>query len=217
MTLIIGVISQKGGVGKSTIARTIAKEYAQAEWDVLIADLDPKQGTSFDWNSRRLSADIKPEIQVQQFSSVESAMRLKDKYDVVVFDGAPHATSDTLKIAQASDFVVLPTGGSLDDLRPQVKLAHDLVKHKIDRAKIAFILSKIDSSETELNETIDYLSQTSYKVIDGHIPEKRAFRNALNEGKTLTDTSYNSLNKAVEKAIQSIVDHVSMVQNNKAS
>ena len=48
MALVIGVVSQKGGVGKSTCARLIAREYAYAGWDVKIADLDVSQGTSFD-------------------------------------------------------------------------------------------------------------------------------------------------------------------------
>jgi len=40
MALVIAVVSQKGGVGKSTCARLIAREYAQAGWNVKIADLD---------------------------------------------------------------------------------------------------------------------------------------------------------------------------------
>jgi len=38
--MIIAIASQKGGVGKSTLARLIAREYAQAKWNVKIADLD---------------------------------------------------------------------------------------------------------------------------------------------------------------------------------
>jgi hypothetical protein len=37
---IIGIASQKVGVGKSTLARLIAREYAAADWNVKIADLD---------------------------------------------------------------------------------------------------------------------------------------------------------------------------------
>jgi Mrp family chromosome partitioning ATPase len=51
--LIIGVVSQKGGVGKSTLARLIAREYAQAGWRVKIADLDIQQCTAFSWQARR--------------------------------------------------------------------------------------------------------------------------------------------------------------------
>ena len=38
MTVMIGVVSQKGGVGKSTISRLVAREYAAAGWTVKIAD-----------------------------------------------------------------------------------------------------------------------------------------------------------------------------------
>lgn len=211
MTLIIGIISQKGGVGKSTIARTIAKAYAQSEWNVLIADMDVKQGTTFEWNSRRLNADLQPELQVQQFSSVTSSQKVKDSYDLIVYDGTPHSTTDTLAIAQISNAVFLPTGGSLDDLKPQIRLAHELVKKGINKEQVAFILSRVDSSEAEYLETVDYLEQTPYKVIDGFIPEKRAFRNALNEGKTLTDTSFQSLNRKADQCIQAMVDYVSEI------
>ena len=54
MATIIGIVSQKGGVGKSTIARLLAREYAQAGWNAKIADLDVAQGTSFNWQARRL-------------------------------------------------------------------------------------------------------------------------------------------------------------------
>ena len=40
MALIIGVVSQKGGMGKSTIARLIARELAAQDWEVKIGDLD---------------------------------------------------------------------------------------------------------------------------------------------------------------------------------
>ena len=54
MGIVIGVVSQKGGVGKSTIARMIAREFAAQDWRVKIGDLDISQATSFKWRSRRL-------------------------------------------------------------------------------------------------------------------------------------------------------------------
>src|SRR5450631_1941531 len=49
MAVIVGMVSQKGGVGKSTLSRLVAREYANAGWSVKIADLDVSQGTSFSW------------------------------------------------------------------------------------------------------------------------------------------------------------------------
>ncbi|MGI4794611.1 MAG: AAA family ATPase, partial [Janthinobacterium lividum] len=56
MTTIIGLISQKGGVGKSTLARAIAREAAANGLKVKLADLDTQQGTSSNWHRRRLDA-----------------------------------------------------------------------------------------------------------------------------------------------------------------
>ena len=50
---VISVVGQKGGPGKSTIARAIGTCYAAAEWQVKIADLDINQSTSFGWLQRR--------------------------------------------------------------------------------------------------------------------------------------------------------------------
>lgn len=50
MTLMIGMVSQKGGVGKSTMSRLVAREYAAAGWEVKIADLDVSQGTSLNFS-----------------------------------------------------------------------------------------------------------------------------------------------------------------------
>jgi pantothenate kinase-related protein Tda10 len=48
-TAIIAIVSQKGGVGKSTMARALAREAANNGLKVKIADLDTQQGTSVDW------------------------------------------------------------------------------------------------------------------------------------------------------------------------
>ena len=44
--MIISLISQKGGVGKSTLARLLAVEIAKAGWRVKIADLCQRAGCS---------------------------------------------------------------------------------------------------------------------------------------------------------------------------
>ena len=46
MAIFLGIVSQKGGVGKSTLARLVAREYAEAGWDVKIADLSNRSAKS---------------------------------------------------------------------------------------------------------------------------------------------------------------------------
>ena len=139
MAIIIGVISQKGGVGKSTISRLIAREFAAQGWHTKIGDLDISQATSFRWRSRRLLNGIEPDIPVEQYGRVDQALKIADQYDILVIDGAPHATQATYQIAKASDLIVIPTGLAVDDLEPGVMLAHELVQ-SIPRDRIVFAL-----------------------------------------------------------------------------
>jgi chromosome partitioning protein len=45
---IIAFVSQKGGVGKSTLARAVAVETTQKKVKTLLADCDPQQSTSYE-------------------------------------------------------------------------------------------------------------------------------------------------------------------------
>ncbi|WP_310707558.1 nucleotide-binding protein, partial [Burkholderia multivorans] len=53
MAAIVAFVSQKGGVGKSTLARALAREAAAGGLRVKVADLDTQQGTAVDWHRLR--------------------------------------------------------------------------------------------------------------------------------------------------------------------
>jgi len=217
MMLIVGMVSQKGGVGKSTLARLVAREYALAGWTVKIADLDVSQGTSFNWQSRRLQAGIEPVIAVERFGTVEQALKIGEHYDLVILDGPPHSTAGTLKIAEASLLTVLPTGLSLDDLEPSVLLAHELRKRGIRTANLAFALSRVGDSESEIQEAREYVAEAGYRVLAGSLPEKTAYRRASDEGRSLTETRFPSLNKRSDELVQGIIDLVTFMQKERAA
>ena len=206
MTLLIGIISQKGGVGKSTVSRLIAREYALAGWDVKIADLDISQGTSVDWKKRREANTITPEIAVEPFRTVAQALKHADVYDLMVLDGAPHSMQGTLEIAKASNLVVLPTGLSLDDLKPSILLAHELTAAGVSEDKIAFALCRVGDRSNEIEEARQYITKAGYEVLKGSLPEKTAYRRASDEGKAVSEVSYSSLRKRAEEVAQSIID-----------
>ncbi len=168
----------KGGVGKSTCARLIAREYAQAGWDVKIADLDISQGTSFDWHLRRLQQQFQPSVAVERFGPIEQALKGRTHHDLIVMDGAPHSTAATLKIVDASILSVLPTGLSLEDLKPQILLAHELVKEGVDKRKLVFALCRVGDSESLQQSARDYITQAGYKLLSGSLPEKLAYLKA---------------------------------------
>ena len=112
---------------------------------------------------------------------------------------------------------ILPTGLSLDDLEPSVLLAHELRKREIKTARIAFALSRVGDSESEIEEARNYITQAGYPVLAGSLPEKTAYRRASDEGRSLTETRFPSLNKRSDVLAQGIVDLITQMQKGKAA
>jgi len=213
MAIIVSFVSQKGGVYKSTLARLLAREFAAQYWNVKIADLDISQGTCFQWRARRLEHQIEPDVSVEQFGSVDKALRIADQYDMLIFDGAPHSSSATRAIALASDLTVIPTGLAVDDLQPAVTLAHDLVKNGVAKNKLVFVLCRVGDSANEIEDARVYLNEAGYDVLAGALPEKVAYRRASDEGRALTETRFPSLNERAEEVAQGMVDKISQLSS----
>src|SRR5271154_6650022 len=144
--MIISLISQKGGVGKSAMARLLGVEFTKAGWSVKIADLDPVQGTTTRWKARRDHAGIQPEIAVEKFRTIERALKEAERFDLLILDGPAHAEQGGRTMAQASDLVLMPTCYGLDDLEAQVEAAYELEEGGINRDRIWFIFSRTSGS-----------------------------------------------------------------------
>lgn len=209
--LRIGLASQKGGVYKSAIARAIAATYAGAGWEVKICDLDIDQSTCHEWNLRRMQAGITPSIRVETFATFDKAFKTSnaDEVDLVIFDGRPQATAGTVDMGRAVDLMILPTGLSLDDLRPTVRLANTLVeKHGIAPERIAFALIRGGDSDKEIVEVRNYLASTPYHLLAGTLHEKVLYRRAHDAGLAVTEVSHKGLKEQAGRLVQSVVDRL---------
>jgi chromosome partitioning protein len=214
--MFIGVLSQKGGVGKSTLSRALAVEFARNEWEVKIADMDLKQSTSTIWNRKRMDHNHKPSISAEPFSNVEEALKSAENYELMILDGAGQADIQTLKIAKACDFIILPSGVTADDLEPQVKLAHELKKKGIPVEKIGMCLSRVGTSKNEMEAAKEYLERTGYSFL-GVIPEKTSIGQCSDEGLAANETKYDSINETVNNLIQNIYNHIININEKEAS
>lgn len=206
--MIIGIVSQKGGVGKSTLALLLAREYAANKWLVKIADMDSKQGTSTRWNMSRNHADIEPLVKTEQYRSVSDAVTDYNtrEIDLMIFDGAPASSKTTLQIAKNSELVLLPTGVSVDDLEPTVRLAHELINEGISKQRMAIVFCRVGDSTAELLDARKYIEQTGYNTIQSALYDKVAYRRAQDSGRTLTETNFKTLNERAVIIAQEIVN-----------
>ena len=206
MGYIIGMISQKGGVGKShsrpNDGARIRRRWHERE---RLPTSIPQQ-TCTHWAGRRAENGVTPEIQVQGFASVRSAVEDAARFDAYILDGKPNASEQTFEVAKVCDLVVIPTGQTVDDLHPGVVLAHTLIKKGLPLHRIAFAMFKTTGSERENSAARQYLKQAGYLVLDGEVPVSTGYGSASDMGKAITETSFKTLNGKAATLAQSVID-----------
>jgi chromosome partitioning protein len=207
MTTVIAFISQKGGVGKSTLARALAREAAASGLRVKIADLDPDQATIVDWHKIRTQRAIEPILSVELFKTPAHALASAQDYDLLVIDGPAKASSGTAEIAKRAHLIVQPTGAGRDDLSPAVRVFHGLVKLGVPHARLIFALNHI-GTESEAEQARAYIGDAGYATLPGYLPERPAYRIAQNEGLAVTETRFHGLKERADGLIQALIDRV---------
>lgn len=113
--MIVGVLSQKGGVGKTTIAVNLAATLSVAKNRVLLVDADP-QGSALAWSSARDKDPLFPVVGMAKPTLHRDLPEIAKDYDVVVIDGAPRVNDLGRAAILASDLVLIPVQPSPYDV-----------------------------------------------------------------------------------------------------
>lgn len=171
--LIIGCLSQKGGVGKSTVARLIATAYASHDQKTAIYDFNGTQETSTFWASRRKEAGIQPAVHAEVVTQA-NRMRSDRRFDVIIADGRPDSPEITLSIARNSDLVVIPTSVTIDDLVPQIRFARELVEKGVDRSRIIWVINRVTDNQLLIQDAYAFIGD-EFKVAKSSLPYRDAF------------------------------------------
>ena len=195
---IASFVGQKGGVGKSTLARVLAVAAARQNYKVLIGDFDLEQLSCIEWSATRLRNGIEPDIEARAFKSLKKLRKTVEGFDLVVVDTRGLADELTTDISQESDVIFLPTGTSMDDLRPTLALARRLSKTRKIGNKIVLILSKVGRSERLLETAKETIADAGFEVLDSIWPERDGFQADLDIGKAGSETHNPYLREAAE-------------------
>lgn len=202
--MIISCIGQKGGGAKSTTARTLAAGFTEAGWKTHLADIDEKQQTSLKWCKRREDSGLPP-IDCGLYRRVDTAVKIKEQYHLLIIDGRPAAETTSLDVATESDLVLVSTGTTVDDLEPSLELARELTRKGIEKGKIVFTVAK-SPSDAEGVKAQETIRAWGFRVLETVIPFKVGYGNALDAGRALYETPFKSLNATAKRLVEEIHD-----------
>lgn len=203
MDYVVAFVSQKGGVGKSTLARAVARELNANHFKVKLADMDVQQATTVNWHVRRLAAGLEPVGSVECYRTFAEAKAAAEHFDALVIDAAGRASTQSAEIAKEADLVIQPSAPGIDDLQPGVLLFHELIKLGVPRERLRFALTFVGTHrEEELGR--EYLAHAGYQTQDGSLEFRPSYRAALTGGRTITETTHKGVNERADRLLQSI-------------
>ncbi len=204
LTRTVSFVSQKGGVGKSTLARLFAVGAAHRGFKAMLADFDLDQLTCVEWNAVRLRGGIEPEIDARSFKSLKKLRKNDEGVDFIVADTRGLADALTKELAEESDVVFLPTGTSIDDLRPTLALARKLAKRGAE-GRVVIVLSKVGRSEAQLARAVESISEAGFELLGEQWPLRDGFQGDLDAGRAGRESRNPHLRETAERMEEALL------------
>src|SRR3954453_2163575 len=172
---VLAIVSQKGGVGKSTIAVHLAAEAHTQGQRVLLLDLDP-QGSAMEWASRR--GDQPPDVSGANPASVSKEIERakEDGYDLVVIDTAPHADHAALQAARSADMVMIPCRPSTFDIAA-ISATLDLCK--LANKQSVVVINAAPTRSRVTSEAGEAITEKGGRVLPVVVHQRVAFQHCM--------------------------------------
>ena len=184
--MIIGVLNQKGGVGKTTLSVNIAASLARTGKRVLLIDADP-QGSALDWAAARDGDPLFAVVGLPKPSIHKELSLVGEGYDHIVIDGPPRVTDLARSAIMASDVVLVPVQPSPYDIWAAdevVKLIQEASVFK-ENLKSVFVINRKIANTAIGRDVREALEAYDLPTLEASVVQRVVFAEAAAVGKAV--------------------------------
>jgi chromosome partitioning protein len=191
--VILTILNQKGGVGKTTLSITLAAAWASRKQRVLLVDADP-QGSALDWVATR-GERASPFMAIGMAKPIlhVELPKMKKDYDAILIDGPPRVYDVAKSAVMASDAVLIPVLPSQFDIwaaEETVKLLEECATYK-PALKSAFVINRKITNTAIGRDAAKGLKRYRIPVLPASLCQRVAFAESAH-GKTVFELDQDS-------------------------
>ena len=212
--MIVALLNQKGGVGKTTLALHLAGRWAEKGKRVLVVDADP-QGSALDWSEQRAREGL-----ARLFGVVGLARDLLHRelpeaaqgYDHIVIDGPPRVTGIARSALIAADLVLIPATPSPMDGWASAEMLRLLAEARVFRPALParMLLNRCAARTVIARETVDALAEHDPPALAALVGQRVVFADAARSGRLAQEVAPGGLAAAEIAALAAEIDRLEL-------
>lgn len=206
MYVIISILNQKGGTGKTTLAVNMAREYTKRGLKTLLVDSD-SQGSALRWHEES-GGDLIDLTCLPVNTLDKDVVKFKDRYERIIIDGVPRVSPLTVCAIKAADLVLIPVQPSPYDIwatEDLVRLIHERIDITEKRLYAAFIICRQIKGTLLGRDVVDQLNKFTFPVFVARTCQRQEYAKSVQEGRTVCEG-----NTEAAREIAEIVDELEM-------